>query len=448
MRQWRFGAMVWAGLALLAPAVGDARTWEVASDTTNPGQRLTNALLNAQNGDRIHVHAGGPYVAPPGGWRIKRSIDLYGDGAGRAIFQDAGARPPRSTLLVPRTTSDPVLVLDLSEVPAGQSLWNVHVHDLQIAQVGRVPAAAHPTSNGIHLKIENEKLFNNLQLSRLFVYGMGNDGIHLEGKDGKWDPIRVKIEDCHAAFNARHGLYARHVNQLRIEGGGYWGNWNKGAHLMSCPAVHVSGTTFESNQKGGVKADPLAAAQLFVENCGGFQVSGCHFEGFVDNARSGVRTAVTINSPGGYIGDCYFHGVASKPGSTGIHVGWESHSVVVGSNEWSYVDKLVEVADLPTTKSCTVLPQAVTYSTGVASRIVIPDAPDRGHVAVVPTSHTSNVTGGIGVPRISDAVRKAMRPASAGGTLRKGTLVFNETSGKLNYWDGSEWREVTGTAAP
>src|SRR5688500_1091148 len=128
---------------------------------------------------------------------------------------------------MPKSTKDPVLVLALGEVPTEQALWNVHIHDLQISQGIRVPAPAHPASNGVHLKITDKKYVANLQLSRLFIYGMGNDGIHLEGKDGTHNPQRVKIEDCHSVFNTRHGLLAAYVNQLHVQGGMYEGNWNK-----------------------------------------------------------------------------------------------------------------------------------------------------------------------------------------------------------------------------
>jgi hypothetical protein len=281
----------------------------------------------------------------------------------------------------------------------------------------------------------------NLRLARLFIYGMGNDGIHLEGKDGSWDPVGVSIEDCNSVYNARHGLLALHVNQLNVRGGAYDGNWHKGAQIQGCPAVHIAGTTFESNEKTGVKVDSLAPAQLFLENSGAFQVSGCHFEGFANKDGSG-QTAITINSRGGYVGDCFFFSNGIAPGSTGIYVGWESHSVVIGPNDWAHVDKLIEVADLPTTTSCTVMPQNVSESKGVASKVVIPDAADRGHLLVVPTSNVSNVTAGLGLPRVSQGARNAMTPAAAGGTLRKGLLIFNDSTGKLNYWDGASWREV------
>jgi hypothetical protein len=442
----RIGAALCAALALAAPTIAQAKTWEVASDTTNAGQRLTNALLNAQNGDRIHVQSPGPYFAPPGGWRIKRSVELFGDGAGKPVFQDPKLT---STILRPASTNDPVLVLDLSEVPKEQSLWSVYVHDLQISQTVNVPAPAGPMSNGIYLKITENKTVGNLRLARLFIYGMGHDGIHLEGKDGRWDPVGVVIEDCSSVYNRRHGLLAFQVNQLDVRGGAYGGNWHKGASLQSCPVAHVSGTAFESNEKPGCGLDSLAAAQLFVEGCGGFQVSGCHFEAF--NNRGGSTTAVTINSPGGYIGENYFASGASpgsQPhGSVGIYLGWESRSIVVGANEWCDVDKLVEIADLPTTTSCTIMPQNVAPKSVSESKLVVPDAPDRGHLMVVPTAHGSNLTAGWALPRLSKKVRDGMTPLAAGGTLRRGLLIFNESTGKLNFYDGKMWRELTDAPA-
>src|SRR5262245_19502996 len=417
----RFGAALWAALTLMAPATTQAKTWEVASDTSNAGQRLTNALLNAQNGDRIHVQSPGPYFAPPGGWRIKRSIELFGDGAGRPVLQDP---QQTATMLRPATTNDPVLVLDLSEVPVKQSLWNLYVHDLQIGQTVTVPAPAGPRSNGVYLKITEDKTLGNLRLARLYVYGMGNDGIHLEGKDGTSDPCGVTIEDCNSVYNRRHGLLALYVNQLDVRGGEYGGNWHKVAQLQGCPAVHVSAATFQSNQKGGAGTDSLAAAQLFVENSGGFQVSGCHFEGFTNRGGS-AQTAVTINSPGGYIGEnFFFSGEEQHRDSRGIYIGWSSRSVVVGANEWCRGEKVVEVADEPTRVSRTILPQNVAEYARGASKIVIPDAADRGHLMVVPTAYGSNLTAGLALPRLSKRARDAMTPLAAGGTLRRGLVIF------------------------
>jgi hypothetical protein len=438
----RLGAALWAALTLAAPVATQAKTWEVASDTTNAGQRLTNALLNAQNGDRIHVQSPGPYLAPPGGWRIKRSLELFGDGAGKPVFQDP---KHTSTMLRPATTNDPVLVLDLSEVPKEQSLWNVYIHDLQIGQALTVPAPAGPNSNGLQLKITEEKMVGNLRLARLFVYGMGNDGIHLEGKDGKYDPVGVAIEDCNSVFNRRNGLAARHVNQLDVRGGGYDGNWRKGALFQNCPAVHVSGTTFQSNSKGGAGVDSLAAAQVFVENSGGFQITGCHFEGFTN--PGGSATAMTVNSCGGYIGENFFYADSKTHGATGVYIGWDSRAVVVGTNDWAWVDKLVEVADVPTTTSCTILPQDVVSYSKSEARVVVPDAPDRGHLLVVPTANGSNLTAGWALPRLSKRVRDTMTPLAEGGTLRRGLLIFNESTGKLNYYDGKAWRELGDTPA-
>jgi hypothetical protein len=172
-------------------------------------------------------------LAPPGGWRIKRSIELFGDGAGRAVFQDP--KHTSSTMLRPASTRDPVLVLDLSEVPTRQSLWNVFLHDLQIGQIVNVPAPLSPMSDGIQLKIVDEKTVCNLRLARLFVYAMGNDGIHLEGKDGTYDPVGVTIEDCVSSYNSRHGLLALHVNQLIIRGGGAWELLGAQSGLCCCP---------------------------------------------------------------------------------------------------------------------------------------------------------------------------------------------------------------------
>src|SRR5688572_8574696 len=132
--------LAWFILAI--PGRIDAKTWEVTPDTTNPGQRVTNALANATNGDRIHIHGPASYTAPPGGWFLRKSIEFYGDGRGVAFTADSG------TILNAYSASDPILTLDPSFTD--YALQNVHIHDLQFrGKWNGTEGGASATGNGI-----------------------------------------------------------------------------------------------------------------------------------------------------------------------------------------------------------------------------------------------------------------------------------------------------------
>lgn len=421
---------------LFAPVVVGARTWEVASDTTNAGQRLTNALANARNGDRIHVNAPGPYTAPPGGWRIKRSIELFGDGPGHD-FTNSGS------VLAAGNTSDPVLVLDVSTTPDNDGLQNLYIHDLQI----RGLYVSAPNSNGIVFDntADSTRLLANLRLARVTINDMGNDGFHLAAANiGKGAIVGLTMIDCVSNHNLGNGLHLLNATGPHIVRGYFGGNLKAGARISSCDEPQIATTAFEGNQNDP-SAHPAYSPQLFFETAHAFLVQGCHFEDF---NRAVAKTAITVvGGHGGYIGSSTF-GNAAGAGSRGIYVyagsppsPSSSSSVVVGPNAWSNVDVLVELHDHALITSCVVEPQAVTSTHGVAAKLIVPETADRGHLVVTPTSNTSNLTAGVLFPRLSAATRDAMTAPSSGGTRRAGLLVYNDNTRRFGHWDGKRWVE-------
>jgi len=119
-----------------------------------------------------------------------------------------------------------------------------------------------------------------------------------------------------------------------------------------------------------------------------------------------------------------------------------SSGIVVGPNAYANVDVAVEIADGRNITSCTVFPQLVNIqnnTSGAAARVIVPDAVDRGHLVFAPSADDSNLTAGIGFPRLSRAKRDAMVAASRGGPRREGLVIYDDRDKGLNHWDGKRW---------
>ena len=414
-----------------------------ADTRTVPDQYATveAAISAASPGDRIYIKKG-TYTAPAGGYVISKSLEIFGDGPGGAVF----AGTPGTLLEGAVGSTTPVIKIDVDGNPDA-ALRNVYIHDLQITQLtsnGGIPAPFDTMNSGVYCKItSSSKSLGDFHLARLFIYGMGGDGIHLEGLDGDHNPQIVSIEDCVADFNSNNGLYMLYSNATAIRGGDFGGNYHKGIHASECPYITIVEAVAESNEHSGtgVATDTFVPSQVFMEGCNGFLMSGCDIEGFT-NGGTGSVVGIAVNSLGGYIGSNSFYDNSALTGSTGIYVGYTSQGITVGPNQFTHVDKMIQVADDPAVKSCFIYPQVVpSYSTN-GNKIVMPEAADRGHV-VMPstTSGTSNLTAGIEFPRLTGSTRDGMTAASSGGTRREGLVLYNDAAKKLNFWDGSQWRE-------
>ena len=422
------------GLLFHATAYADTRTVPDQYSTVEA------AISAASAGDRIYIKKG-TYTAPSGGYVISKPLEIFGDGPGGAVF----AGTPGTLLRGALGSHDPVIKIDVDGNP-DVTLRNIYIHDLQITQVinGGIPAPFDTLNSGVYCKItSSSKNLGYFHLARLFIYGMGGDGIHLEGLDGDHNPQVVTIEDCTADFNSNNGLYLLYSNGTAIRGGDFGGNYHKGIHASQCPYITIVEAVAESNEHTGtgVSTDNFVPSQVFLEGCPGFLMSGCDIEGFT-NGGTGSLVGVAVNSLGGYIGSNAFFDNSALTGSTGIYIGYTSQGMTVGPNQFTHVDKMIEVANNTDVKSCFIYPQVVpSYSTN-GNKIIIPEAADRGHV-VMPstTSGTSNLTAGIEFPRLAGATRDGMTAASSGGTRREGLVLYNDAAKKLNFWDGSQWRE-------
>ena len=154
------------------------------------------------------------------------------------------------------------------------------------------------------------------------------------------------------------------------------------------------------------------------------------------------RTAIGVTAgQGGYIGSNYIGNDFATSGSRGIYI-WhgDDRDIVIGPNRWTATDSLIVVANLPTITSCVVMPQAISLSLGLAGLIVVPEDPDRGHLVMPATRPDSlGVTAGIALPRLTPKARDAMTSLPNGGTRREGLVIYNDGDKRLNHWDGKRW---------
>src|SRR5262252_4889696 len=128
----RYGQWIAIGiLPALLTSAASAKTWEI-----NNGAALSAALTNSVAGDRIYIHQGEAvqhYVAPPGGWKITKPLEIFGDGPG-VPYARISPGAPKCTWLQPASATDDVLVIDMSGWPAEQPFENLYIHDLFIGR--------------------------------------------------------------------------------------------------------------------------------------------------------------------------------------------------------------------------------------------------------------------------------------------------------------------------
>ncbi len=415
------------------PLVCCAHTWEATTDSA-----LTYALFSAANGDRVHI-PGPATITASASWVIKTSIEVYGDGRGTSESTNA-------TVL---TTSGnfPILTLDPSLTTNG--LEHVYIHDLQILGPWSSGGQPYPTSNGIHFdnSTPTGKHLSYLRLQRLLIKGMANDGIDLIPAGGSAYVIAPHIMDCVSEHNYGYGLRISNTTVAQVQDCGLRYNGLGGARITGANEPQILSTTLESN--GSLADQDAFRPRLFLETAHAFDVEGCHFEGIKQGLNA--KTAITVvGSWGGQISSNTFSG--SGISSKGIYICAGAppgpvNSITIGPNMYFDVDTLVRLDDSPNVTGCVIAPQAVYGSPGVASKLIVPEATDRGNI-VMPATRTGtkggasyNTTAGIEFPRLSSTTRDLMTDPASGGNRREGLVIYNDTAKRLQNWNGTRWME-------
>ena len=98
--------------------------------------------------------------------------------------------------------------------------------------------------------------------------------------------------------------------------------------------------------------------------------------------------------------------------------------------------KLVTIGSL-----CLVLTHSLKAQTGsVGIGTVTPDA--NAALEVVST------TNGVLFPRLTEAEKTTLTPLLNNATASRGLLIYNVTTARFNYWDGTQWNDVGLAGAP
>jgi len=430
--------------AIAALPLSWASSATAATHEVTTAAQLT-ALLGvhgtASTGDRIHIQKGEPYVAPAGGWKITKPLEIYGDGPG-APFIAGDPSKQRSTWLQPHPAGGPVLVIDIG-AHSSKYFPNLFIHDLSIGRDGG--RSSSPGNYGIQFTgpVPHKGLVNP-HFARVNVFFMGDDGFHFTGTNtGEGSIERLSLDDCSAEYNWGDGVEVVSAIGPRIQGGRYRENAKCGILLRDCNDPQAFNVLLEGNQR---LAKAASDAQMCLEGPVGFSVIGCHFENFAapsaNATTNGVRrTAIAVTAArGGYIGsNDIVTSQAYVSGSRGVYIWYGfNRGIVVGPNHWAGLDKIVEIQDVNTITSCVVMPQAVDVTRGVPYRVVVPEAVDRGHLIMASTGN-SNLTAGIQSPRLSAARRDSMQAPANGGNRREGLVLYNDDAKRLNYWNGAAW---------
>ena len=297
------------------------------------------AIAAARDGDRVWFPSPGPYAAPPGGFLISKSLELFGDGMGNGLTGASSVVPDRD---------GNAFVLDSTV-----TLHNIHVHDLLVIRTGDAPGSR--AALRLALPESGEHKLSGLRIERVAFVNLAGDAIALEG-GAQSAILLVSITDCEANSCRGNGITLRHTTTTTVMNGYYHDSDGFGLYAEAA-GVRLIGAAFEHNQLAGTNSD--YHAQVRLKLCHGFTVLGCHFEEFASESRP-ARTALTLEScRGGQVASSLFvKNGAGVRGSRGVLILGGSRDVDIGANSWSFVDTLVAIRGANANPGCIVRRQS------------------------------------------------------------------------------------------
>lgn len=379
-----------------------------------------------QNGDKVWFPAGFTYIAPSGGWKIQRSLEIYGDGPG-------GLESATGTVLKPYSGSPPsgggndVIVLD----PSVGRLQNIHIHDLAIT--GLTGSSRTGRSAIRFTPLTNKKLAN-LQLNRLAIADMNGDGISLVGASDS-HVAGVNIADVEVRGCAGHGIVFNQSYQVCLIRARFAGNGGSGLYATES-GVTLYVCAFDTNSGND---------QAYLKDCYLARVDACSFKNF---AMRGVQF---LNCGGtGPIGGCLFTRDTFSASTIGIEIGSSTvltdGAMLVLANRFQRIGTGVYLND--TALGCIVLPQHFDAAGGTPStpvRFPTSVAADNASTFALPSAAgPTNRPSGLLVPKLT---------ADPSADNQAGMLYFQKTT-SLNrlrtFLPGSPtaWHEVLLTDPP
>ena len=387
----------------------------------DPVQAAINA---ASSGDSIYFSpVNGPLVAPVGGWRIEKSLELFGDGPGPVGAALASA-------LRPQDTSSPIFDI----IPPAS---NVYIHDLQL--VGIDDAELQPAGVGVRCRSTalNPAKSSNLILRNLQIQGFAGYGVYLEGYittgtspiESPVDGLTLcdcRIRNCHGA-----GVYLNNVYEAHIASSVFENNKLQGMRIESSRAA-LYACTFDSNCSESV--NPNDGNLMFID-CPIARVDASRFLNFA--AVGTAKKALIIQGGAAIVGTCYFVAHSSTNGGQGIGIlasakpgAARPGPIVILGNRFRYTTTLINIVS--TAVDCTVLPQ---YSETTGGSITLPSALTGTLAAphIIRPGSGSSLTGLIVPSYSTDPVK----------STTDGMIAYNTTLNALRVRVDGQWKSVT-----
>lgn len=399
------------------------------------------AFDRARDGDRIYFP--GRYVgypAPSGGFRVNRSLQVFGDGmcdngepTGSVVYGEKLQHDP---------PYDPPLYGDafVVDVPASNPAWPVHFHDFKISAC----------LNGFLCQVPSGKSLQSLTAERVNVFNAREFGFRLEGFSASYRIESVGIVACVASIAPGTALKLKFVRSARVIRSTFIDNRQYGIRCENS-SVALYNTGCDNSQHLGddvthVGQYPIEDQMLF-SSCIAVLVDGCAFESFQFIHQTtppappiylGAGVACEfLSTKVAQIAGSFFYTGGSTPTITGILAsGAVSGPVVVMPNRYERVAGwMVDVKD--EVLDCVILAQF--------DRVNQEDYSGAMHV---PAASGGN-GGCCGVPferrpSVGDTRRGLIVPSGTAAVtdLRDGMLYLAVSTGNVMGRVGALWKTI------
>jgi hypothetical protein len=413
---------------------------------------LQAALDMASDGDAIYVPHEGigtpisdlfqVWTAPPGGWHIRKSICLFGDGPG--VPGSA-----HGTTFSPAPDNTPVFVIDPTTDGA-----TIVLHSFKITNL-IAPSSYTAGANGIAASLASGQRIRSLLMKHVVVLNMAGNGVDLGAGAGQFD--RVDMTFCFATNCQHTGYVFDRIGQVRLQHCGGGGHTQRGGAFSNTLAACYG----LAQENVGVKGPPPSDGVLLFDGCPMAAVE-CRLEYFYDGihieagqeAQRVNRVGCEFRGCGGaaFVGSSHFFQfhrqfdpmfpdrILDMSPSTGIKA---SGKTGVNGHLTLFPNTFVRIA-----------PGIVSVSADVMNVVTLPQVDDRANV----TSRRGDVPVTLGFPYVSRFGNAGAAPSSTAGLSVgdsgavdpplgppefpvSGTLVMRGTDLRL-YGPTSSWHSV------
>jgi len=332
------------------------------TETQSPFNANLQAALNAAaDGDRIYLPSPQVYVAPAGALRIRKRIELYGDGPGTADSP--------GTVIVPHAPDEDVLVI---EPGVGEDLANLYLHDFRIdgQTIGR---------DGIRCASDATRKISQLNVERVVATSLRGLGFSLLGVNGNVGAIvQPRLFECVASDCAGGGASLRYAFLASVTHSRFQHNGTSGQATFGLRAEQSGVAVYACVLDGNEGTE----GQMWLVDCHIARVDACRLREFALGASPSAAITLT-RCPGAVVGGCYFELSSAVAGSVGIDVFSDALAgpLLILPNRFKGVQSLVQLgtASLRDIRGAVVLPQ---FDDGTSGTVLLPQDTNRGLTAV------------------------------------------------------------------